>query len=230
MIFDMKKRMLYRDLEDWLETDCPVENCKDCPIGFNNNGKKCRCSQFMKLYPDSALRLLWDSVKEVQSEAEIQKELEDVKMENMGNMENMENVKENQIGTVEENAPPLCHLLGIRPYQAFSYEGEDHRVFAIDENGVRYELREESGWCISYDEENLVKFIQHPERVVRKDEAQGLKNLVRMHKAKKKLRKILPGVEAVEEFDGKVYIQVGTMKGTPEWVEINLETMEALEG
>ena len=151
-------------------------------------------------------------------------------MENMGNMENMENVKENQIGTVEENAPPLCHLLGIRPYQAFSYEGEDHRVFAIDENGVRYELREESGWCISYDEENLVKFIQHPERVVRKDEAQGLKNLVRMHKAKKKLRKILPGVEAVEEFDGKVYIQVGTMKGTPEWVEINLETMEALEG
>ena len=40
--------------------------------------------------------------------------------------------------------------------------------------------------------------------------------------------KILPGVEAVEEFDGKVYIQVGTMKGTPELVEINLEAVELL--
>ena len=228
MIFDMKKKKLYRDLEDWVECNCPVDDCNSCPIGFNNNGKKCRCSKFVKLYPDSALRLLRDRVKEVQSEAEIQKELEDMDMENMGNMENMVNMKENQIGVVEENAPPLCHLLGVRPYQAFSYEGDDHRVFAIDENGVRHEL-EESGWGISYDEENLVKFIQHPERVVRKNEAQGLKNLARMHKAKKKLMKILPGVEAVEEFNGKVYIQVGTMKGTPELVEINLEALEGLE-
>ena len=222
MIFDTKKEKLYRDLEDWVECNCPVEDCNDCPIGFNNNGKKCRCSKFVELYPDSALRLLWDRVKEVQSEVEIKKELEGVEMENMVN------VKENQTGVVEENAPPLCHLLGVRPYQAFSYEGEDHRVFAIDENGMRHEL-EESGWCISYDEENLVKFIQHPERVVRKDEAPGLKNLARMHKAKKKLMKILPGVKAVEEFDGKVYVRVRTMKGTSELVAINLETVEELE-
>ena len=226
MIFDMKKKKLYRDLEDWVECNCPVEDCNDCPIGFNNNGKKCRCSEFVKLYPDSALRLLWDSVKDVQSEVEIKKELEDVEMENM---ENMMNVKENQVGVIEENAPPLCHLLGVRPYQAFSYEGDDHRVFAIDENGVRHELNTESGWSISYDEENLVKFIQHPERVVRKNEAQELKDLVRMHKAKEKLMKILPGIEAVEEFNGEVYLQVRTMKGTPELVAINLETVEELE-
>ena len=228
MIFDTKKKKLYRDLEDWVECNCPVEDCNDCPIGFNNNGKKCRCSKFVKLYPDSALRLLWDSVKEVQNEAEIQKELEGVEMGNMGNMENMVNMKETQIGVVEANAPPLCHLLGVRPYQAFSYEDEEHRVFAIDENGVRYELMG-SEWCISYDEENLVKFIQHPERVVALNEAQGLKDLARMHKAKKKLMKILPNVETVEEFDGEVYIQVKTKRGTPELVGINLEMVEALE-
>ena len=226
MIFDMKKEKLYRNLEDWVECNCPpVEDCNDCPIGFNNNGKKCRCSQFVKLYPDSALRLLWDSVKEVQSEAEIKKELEDVEMENM---ENMENVKENQIGAVERNTPPLCRLLGVRPYQAFSYEGEEHRVFAIDENGVRYELME-SGWGISYDEENLVKFIQHPERVVVLNEAQGLKDLARMRKAQEKLMKILPNVETVKEFDGEVYIQVKTKRGTSELVGVNLEIVEALE-
>ena len=222
MIFDMKKEKLYRNLEDWVECNCPVEDCNDCPIGFNNNGKKCRCSGFVKLYADSALRLLWDSVKEVQSEVEIKKELEDM------DMENMENMKENQMGAVEGNTPLLCRLLGVRPYQAFSYEGDDHRVFAIDENGVRHEL-DESGWDISYDEENLVKFIQHPERVVVLNEAQGLKDLARMHKAKKKLMKILPGVKAVEEFDGKVYVRVRTMKGTSELVAINLEMVEALE-
>ena len=225
MIFDTKKKKLYRDLEDWVECNCPVEDCNDCPINSYNNGKKCNCVKFVELYPDNALRLLRDRVKEVQSEAEIKKELEGVEM---GNMENMMNVKENQIGVIEENAPPLCHLLGVRPYQAFSYEGDDHRVFAIDENGVRYKLNE-SGWCISYDEENLVKFIQHPEMVVRKNEAQELKDLARMHKAKKKLMKILPGVEEVEEFNGEVYIQVKTKRGTPELVGINLEMVEALE-
>ena len=229
MIFDMKKEKLYRNLEDWVECNCPVEDCNDCPISFNNNGKKCSCSKFVELYPDSALRLLWDSVKEVQSEIEAKKELEDVEMENMENMGNMENVKENQIEAVEGNTPPLCRLLGVRPYQAFSYEDEEHRVFAINENGVRYELDTESGWHISYDEENLVKLIQHPERVVRKDEAQGLKDLARMHKAKEKLMKILPGVEEVREFDGEVYIQVKTKRGTPELVGINLEMVEALE-
>ena len=132
------------------------------------------------------------------------------------------------MGAVEGNTPPLCHLLGVRPYQAFSYKGEDHRVFAIDENGVRYELME-SGWGISYDEENLVKFIQHPERVVVLNEAQGLKDLARMRKAQEKLMKILPNVETVKEFDGEVYIQVKTKRGTPELVEINLEMVEALE-
>ena len=95
MIFDMKKKKLYRDLEDWVECNCPVEDCNDCPIGFNNNGKKCRCSKFVELYPDSTLRLLRDRVKEVQSEVEIKKELEGVEMGNMENMENVENVKEN---------------------------------------------------------------------------------------------------------------------------------------
>ena len=228
MIFDVKKKKLYRDLEDWVECNCPVEDCNDCPISNYNNGKNCGCVEFVELYPDSTLRLLRDRVKKVQSEVEIKKELEGVEMKNMENMENMENVKENQTEVVEENVPPLCRLLGVRPYQAFSYEGEEHRVFAIDENGVRHEL-EESGWCIRYDEENLVKFIQHPERVVRKDEAPGLKNLARMHKAKKKLMKILPNVETVKEFDGEVYIQVKTKRGTPELVEINLEMVEALE-
>lgn len=228
MIFDMKEKKLYRDLEDWFESVCPAENCRNCPISSCNNGKKCSCAMFVDLYPDDALRLLRDRVKEVQSEVEIKKELEDVEMENMENMENVENVKENQIGAVEGNTPSLCHLLGVRPYQAFSYEGEDHRVFAIDENGVRYEL-EESGWSISYDEENLVKVIQHPERVVRKNEAQELKDLARMRKAQEKLMKILPNVETVKEFDGEVYIQVKTKRGTPELVGINLEMVEALE-
>lgn len=220
MIFDIKKEKLYRDLEDWVECNCPVEDCNECPIGYHNNGKKCRCSKFVVLYPDSALELLRDRVKEVQSEAEIKKELEGTEMENMENMENVVNVKE---------IPPLCHLLGVQPYQAFSYEDEGHRVFAIDENGVRYESDMDSGWLISYDEENLVKLIQHPERVVRQDEAQGLKDLARMYKAKEKLMKILPGVEAVKESDGKAYIQVRTMKGPLELVEINLEMVEALE-
>lgn len=217
MIFDMKKKKLYRDLEDWIECNCPVKNCNECPIGSYNNGEKCVCSKFVVLYPNRALKLLRDRVKEVQSEAEVKKELEDAEMENM----------ENKV--VEENVPPLCHLLGVRPYQTFSYEGEDHRVFAIDENGVRYVLDKECGWCISYDEENLVKLIQHPERVVRQNEAQGLKGLARMHKAQEKLMKILPGVEAVKESDGKAYIQVRTMKGPLELVEINLEIVEALE-
>lgn len=225
MIFDMKKEKLYRNLEDWVECNCPVKDCNDCPIGFNNNGKKCICSEFVERYPDSAPRLLWDRVREVQSEAEIKKELEGAEM---GNMENVENVKENQIWVIEENVPLLCHLLGVHPYRAFSYKGEDHRVFAIDENGVRYELME-SGWGISYDEENLVKFIQHPEKVVALNEAQGLKDLARMRKAQEKLMKILPCVEEVKEFDGEVYIQVKTKRGTPELVEINLEMVEALE-
>ena len=225
MIFDVKKKKLYRDLEDWVECNCPVEDCNDCPISNYNNGKNCGCVEFVELYPDSTLRLLRDRVKEVQSEVEIKKELEGVEM---GKVENMENVKENQMEAVEGNTPPLCHLLGVRPYQAFSYGCDDHRVFAIDENGVRYELME-SGWGISYDEENLVKFIQHPERVVVLNEAQGLKDLARMRKAQEKLMKILPNVETVKEFDGEVYIQVKTKRGTPELVEINLEMVEALE-
>lgn len=228
MIFDMKKKKLYRDLEDWVECNCPVEDCEDCPINSYNNGKECGCVMFVTLYPDSALELLRDRVKEVQSEAEIKKELEGTEMENMVNMENVMNMKKNQIWVIEENAPPLCHLLGVPPYRAFSYKGEDHRVFAIDENGVRYELME-SGWGISYDEENLVKFIQHPEKVVALNEAQGLKDLARMRKAQEKLMKILPCVEEVKEFDGEVYIQVKTKRGTPELVEINLEMVEALE-
>lgn len=241
MIFDMKKKKLYRDLEDWVECNCLAEKCIDCPISGYNNGKKCICSEFVKLYPDSTLELLWDRVKEVQSEAEIKKELEGVEMENMENvkdmenMENMENMedvvnmKKNQIWVIEENVPPLCHLLGVHPYRAFSYKGEDHRVFAIDENGVRYE-RMESGWGISYDEENLVKFIQHPERVVVLNEALGLKDLTRMRKAQEKLMKILPDVETVKELDGRVYIQVKTKRGTSELVEINLEKVEMMEG
>lgn len=228
MIFDMKKKKLYRDLEDWVECVCPVEDCNECPIGYHSNGKKCGCSAFVDMYPDSALELLRGRVKEVQSEDEIKKELEGVEMENMENVGNMENVKENQ-QAIEENVPPLCRLLGVQPYQAFSYEDEGHRVFAIDENGVRYELNKESGWSISYDEENLVKFIQHPEMVVALDEAQGLKDLARMRKAQEKLMKILPCVEEVKEFDGEVYIQVKTKRGTSELVAINLEMVEALE-
>lgn len=108
----------------------------------------------------------------------------------------------------------------------FSYEDEDHRIFAIDENGVRYELDMESGWSISYDEENLVKLIQHPEKIVRKEDAQGLRDLTRMHKAKEKLKRILPGVEAVKEIEGKVYVQVVTMKNTFELIEVNLEALK----
>lgn len=223
MIFDMEKKKLYKDLVDWVECNCPVENCNDCPISYHNNGKKCRCSKFVELYPERVFRLLEDRVKEVQSEAEIEKELEGMKMENMENVENVEDVK-----NIKEDMgiPPLCHILGVRPYQAFSYEDEDHRIFAIDDNGVRYELEMEIGWNISYDEENLVKLIQHPERVVRKEDAQGLRDLARMHKAKEKLKKILPGVEAVKEFEGKFYVQVVTMKNTLELVGVNLEALE----
>ena len=39
MIFDVKKKKLYRDLEDWVECNCPVEDCNDCPISNYNNGK-----------------------------------------------------------------------------------------------------------------------------------------------------------------------------------------------
>ena len=230
MIFDTKKKKLYRDLVDWVECTCPVEDCNDCPINHYNNGKECSCTEFVEWYPVSALRLLRDRVKEVQSEIEVKNELEGMEMENVENVKDttkgtMENVTKN----TERKIPPLCQILGVRPYQAFSYEGEDHRVFAIDENGVRYELNEETGWNITYDEENLVELIQHPEKIVRKEDAQGLRDLARMHKAKEKLKKILPGVEAVEEFNGKVYLRVRTMKGTSELVEINLETVEALE-
>ena len=148
-------------------------------------------------------------------------------------MENVENVKDTTKGTMENTTknteskiPPLCQILGVQPYQAFSYEDEDHRVFAIGENGVRYELNEETGWKISYDEENLVELIQHPEKIVRRGDAQGLRDLVRMHKAKEKLKKILPGTEAVTELDGKFYVQVVTMKNTFELVGVNLEALE----
>lgn len=223
MIFDMKEKKLYRDLEDWVECNCLVENCKDCPISSYNNGKNCSCVEFVELYPDSALRLLRDRVKKVQSEAEIEKELEDMEMENVVNVEDVKNIEENM------GIPPLCHILGVRPYQGFSYEGEDHRIFAIDENGVRYELNMESDWSISYDEENLVKLIQHPEKIVRKWEVQEMKNLARMRKLKEKLVKFLPGAEVVTEVNGVTYVQVVTMKGTHELVGINPEAVEALE-
>ena len=235
MIFDMKKEKLYRDLEDWVECNCPVEDCNDCPISSYNNGKNCSCVEFMELYPDSALRLLWDSVKEVQSEVEIKKELEGVEMENMENVENMENMedvmnmKKNQIWVIEENVPPLCHLLGVHPYRAFSYKGEDHRVFAIDENGVRYELME-SGWGISYDEENLVKFIQHPERVVPGEDSQSLKELVRQDKLMTVLRKFLPQAMSFEQMDGKPQVQIRTYEGNIKLTEIDLEALEELLG
>ena len=220
MIFDMEKKKLYKDLVDWVECVCPAENCNVCPISHYNNGKECSCSEFVEWYPASALRLLRDRVKKVQSEAEIEKELEDMEMENVVNVEDVKNIEENM------GIPPLCHILGVRPYQGFSYEGEEHRVFVIDENGVRYELEMESGWSISYDEENLVKLIQHPEKIVRKEDAQGLRDLTRMHKAKEKLKRILPGVEAVKEIEGKVYVQVVTMKNTFELIEVNLEALE----
>ena len=226
MIFDMEKKKLYRDLVDWVECVCPVEDCYNCPISHYNNGKECCCSKFVELYPDNALRLLRDRVKEVQNEAEAEKELEKMVKEDMKDMENVENAKENQMGVIEENAPPLCRLLGVQPYQAFSYEDEDYRVFAIDENGVRYELETEIGWSISYDEENLVKLIQHPEKVARKGDAQGLRDLARMQRAKEKLKKILPGTEAVTEFEGKVYAQVVTKKNIFELVEVDLEALE----
>ena len=223
MIFDMEKKKLYKDLVDWVECNCPVENCNDCPINHYNNGEKISCSKFVELYPERALKMLRDRVKEVQSEAEIEKELEGMKMENMENMENVEDVK-----NIEENMgiPPLCHILGVRPFQTFSHEDDDYRIFAIDESGVRYELEMESGWRISYDEENLVELIQHPEKIVRKEDAQGLRDLARMHKAKEKLKKILPGVEGVKEFNGKFYVQVVTMKNTWELAEVNLEALE----
>lgn len=227
MIFDMKKKKLYRDLEDWVECNCPVEDCNDCLISFNNNGKKCSCSKFVELYPASTLWLLQDRVKEVQSEIEAKKELEDVKMENM---ENMVNVKENQIGAVEENTPPLCRLLGVRPYQAFSYEDEEHRIFAIDENGVRYELDTESGWRISYDEENLVKFIQHPERVVPGEDSQSLKELVRQNRLMEVLRKFLPQAMSFEQMDGRPQVQIRTYEGNIKLTEIDLEALEELLG
>ena len=32
MIFDMEKKKLYKDLVDWVECNCPVEDCYCCPI------------------------------------------------------------------------------------------------------------------------------------------------------------------------------------------------------
>lgn len=169
-------------------------------------------------------------MKEVQSEAEVKEELEGMEMENVENVKDTtKGTMENTTKNTESKIPPLCQILGVQPYQAFSYEDEDRRVFAIGENGVRYELNKETGWKISYDEENLVELIQHPEKIVRKNEVQSLRDLARMHKAKEKLKKILPGVEAVTEVNGMTYVQVVTMKGTQELVGINLEAVEALE-
>ena len=151
-------------------------------------------------------------------------------MDNVENMENMVNVKENQTGVVEENTPPLCRLLGVRPYQAFSYEDEEHRIFAIDENGVRYELDTESGWRISYDEENLVKFIQHPERVVPGEDSQSLKELVRQDRLMTVLRKFLPQAMSFEQMDGKPQVQIRTYEGNIKLTEIDLEALEELLG
>ena len=229
MIFDIKHEELYKDLEDWLRGNCPARDCCVCPIGICNNRRECSCGELIRDYPAEALKILKENgiVKEVQSEAEVKEELEGMEMENVENVKDttkgtMENVTKN----TESKIPPLCQILGVQPYQAFSYEDEDHRVFAIGENGVRYELNEETGWKISYDEENLVELIQHPEKIVRRGDAQGLRDLVRMHKAKEKLKKILPGTEAVTELDGKFYVQVVTMKNTFELVGVNLEALE----
>ena len=227
MIFDMEKKKLYKNLVDWVECNCPVEDCYCCPINHYNNGEKISCSKFVELYPDNALRLLRDRVKEVQSEAEVKNELEGMEMENVENVKDTtKGIMENTTKNTERKIPPLCQILGVQPYQAFSYEDEDRRVFAVGENGVRYELNEETGWNITYDEENLVELIQHPERIVRKEDAQGLRDLIRMQRAKEKLKKILPGTEAVTEFEGKVYAQVVTKKNIFELVEVDLEALE----
>ena len=76
MIFDMEKKKLYKDLVDWVECNCPVEDCYCCPINHYNNGEKISCSKFVELYPERALKMLRDRVKEVQSEAEVKNELE----------------------------------------------------------------------------------------------------------------------------------------------------------
>lgn len=95
MIFDMEKKRLYKDLVDWVECVCPAEDCYNCPISHYNNGKECSCSEFVGRYPASALKLLRDRVKEVQSEAEIEKELEGMEMENVVNVEDVKNIEEN---------------------------------------------------------------------------------------------------------------------------------------
>lgn len=227
MILDKKRNEVYRDLEDWLECNCPAEDCQSCPISSYKNGKGSLCGDFMRDFPERVLELLKDRIVEVQNEAEVKKEMEKMNKAENETENQMENQKENQMKT-KETIPPLCRILGVRPYQEFHYEDDESWIFAINENGVRY--RKEGGdWTVSYNEENLVKLIQHPEKVVPGEESLVLRYICRTNGMVKTLKKFLPTTQSVEEMNGKFFVLVDASDGTPRLVEINIEAWEALE-
>lgn len=134
-------------------------------------------------------------------------------------------VKERKRGEI----PLLCEMLDVEPFQEFWLE--DERVWAVDEEGNRWE-RVDGEWKLSDDEKSLLELLRSKEKIHQGEIAVELKRALEGEEKRgveRLLAGLFPNLREWHWSEDYLVVRVEDPEGNLAWVKMDPELIKRVE-